>query len=293
MKRSDLVLSLGQRLFLLLCMFLICYVLTVVLSYLTSRALVARPAAALRIGALIQDVVTFIIPAVACSVFVCRRPASMLCLQKPGPVMLLLVALMLAVSVPLQEAVIYWNYHIALPESMAAFEEVSRSLEDTAFSTMKVLLGDTGTGGLILNLLVVGVAAGFAEELFFRGCFQRLLVTGGVNVHLAIWAVAACFSALHLQFFGFVPRMLLGAYFGYLLLWTGSIWVPVTAHVLNNMIFVFTAWLHVRSNGIDALTNDPSMWSLWPTLGSAAATGAVLYAMWRLRQSAEHSGDTA
>ena len=40
--------------------------------------------------------------------------------------------------------------------------------------------------------------------------------------------------------------MLLGAYFGYLLIWTGSLWAPVAAHMLNNMMFVLTAWLQVR-----------------------------------------------
>ncbi len=293
MKRTDLVLSLGQRLFLLLCMFLICYVITAVLSFVLGNVLGDKPAAALRMSAVVQDVVAFIIPAVATSVIVCRNPAALLCLNTPGLKMLFLVVAMLFVSIPAQEAVIYWNYNISLPESMAGFEELSRSLENTAFETLKVMLGETGTGSLILNLLIVGVAAGFAEEILFRGCFQRLLVTGGVNVHVAIWIVAFCFSALHMQFFGLVPRMLLGAYFGYLLLWSGSIWVPVAAHTLNNMMYVLTMWNQVRDGGVESLNSDPTLWNVWTTLGSVVFTIGILYLMWKMRTSAKHGGDAA
>lgn len=293
MKRSDLVLTLGQRLFLLMCMFLICYGLTMVLSFVLGNVFAARPAVALRMSAMVQDVVAFIVPAVATSVIVCRNPAALLCLSTPRLKMMVLVMAMLFVSVPVQEAVIYWNYNISLPESMSGFESMSRSLENAAFATLKVMLGDTGIGSLILNLLIIGVAAGFAEELLFRGCFQRLLVTGGVNVHVAIWLVAFVFSALHMQFFGFVPRMLLGAYFGYLLLWSGSIWVPVIAHTLNNMIYVLAMWNQVRHSGMEALSNDPSLWNIWATLGSAVFTVGVLFLMWKLRDSGKHSGYAA
>lgn len=289
MKRSDLVLTLGQRLFLLLCIFLICYALTMVLSFVFGNVFAGRLVVAMRMSAILQDVVAFIIPAIATSVIVCRNPAALLCITTPRLKMLALVVAMLVVSVPAQEAVIYWNYNISLPESMSGFEELSRSLENTAFESLKVMLGEMGTGALLLNILIIGVAAGFAEEILFRGCFQRLLVTGGVNVHVAIWLVAFVFSALHMQFFGLVPRMLLGAYFGYLLLWSGSLWVPVTAHMLNNIIYVVAMWNQVRVDGIDSLSNDPTLWNVWITLGSVAFTALVLFFMWKYRESGQHS----
>lgn len=293
MKRTDLVLTLGQRLFLLLCMFLICYMLTMVLSFVLGNVLSDKPATALRMSAIVQDVVVFIIPAVATSVIVCRNPAALLCLNTPRIKILFLVVVMLFVSIPAQEAVIYWNYNISLPESMSGFEKMSRSLEEAASATLRVMLGETGIGALVLNILIVGVAAGFAEELLFRGCFQRLLVTGGVNVHAAIWIVAFCFSALHMQLFGFVPRMLLGAYFGYLLLWSGSIWVPVVAHTLNNMMYVLSAWNTARTAGVESLSDDPVLWNIWATLGSVAFTAGILFLMWKLRPSGKHGGDAA
>lgn len=72
------------------------------------------------------------------------------------------------------------------------------------------------------------------EEFFFRGALQRLIGKWNPNPHFVIWNAAILFSAFHLQFYGFIPRMLLGAYLGYLLLWTRSIWIPVFAHFINN-----------------------------------------------------------
>ena len=164
--------------------------------------------------------------------------------------------------------------------SLSAFENVARALEDAAFTTMKNLLANDSVAALAVNILIVGVLAGISEELLFRGCFQRLLTTGGVNKHLAVWIVAICFSAMHFQIFGFVPRTLLGAYFGYLLLWTRSLWVPVAAHILNNVMFVISAWLQIRTEGIESLDNTPSLWPVWLTVASTAATAFSLYLIW-------------
>ncbi len=284
MKRTDLVLTLPQRLLLLFCFFLICYILTAVTSYILGRVMAGRMEAAIRISALIQDILAFIVPAVGTAVFVSRRPADLLCIRRaPGLGMLLLVLVMMFVSVPLQEAICWWNYNIKFPESMAGLESSLRMLEEMASDTMRAMMADTSVSALIINILIIGIAAGVSEELIFRGCFQRLLTTGGVNVHLAIWLVAFFFSALHMQLFGFVPRMLLGAYFGSLLLWSRSLWVPVAAHALNNTVYVISAWLQVRSEGVESVTAEPTLWSFWPTAASLVLTAATLYFMRSLR----------
>lgn len=277
MKKSDFVLTLGKRLFLLLCLFLICYLLTTAVSYLVINLLPHNMPAALRIGALAQDVIAFIIPAVATAVIICRRPAELLCItRKPSAMSLILLTLTLIVSIPFQEWIIDWNNNISFPQSLADLEQTLRALETQAFETMKILLANPSPAALVLNILVIGVGAAFAEEILFRGCFQRLLTTGGVNAHLAIWLVAFCFSAMHMEFFGLVPRMLLGAFFGYLLLWTGSLWTPITAHFLNNTAYVVTAWLQVRAAGPDAITEEPSSWPWWATLISLALTALAI-----------------
>lgn len=278
MKQKDLALSLPLRLILLLCFFLAGYAITAVATFVVSKLCSDNMPAALRISAVIQDLFAFIIPSIAAALMITRRPADFLCLRKkPGIFALIAVAIILIISIPAQEIIIDWNNNIKLPESMAAFGEMARALENQAAETMKLMMSDTSIGALIVNILIVGVFAGLSEELLFRGCFQRILTTGGVNVHVAIWSVAFCFSALHMQFFGFVPRMLLGAYFGYLLLWTGSVWVPATAHIINNVVYVATAWWQARVYGVDAISDEPSNWPIYVVVLSVIFTAAALY----------------
>lgn len=283
MKKSDLVLNPGQRLLLLLFTFIICFMLTMACSYLIGRVFSGNVPAALRLSALAQDVIAFIFPAVITAVMVTRRPAELLCIMhSPQLLILIFVAAVTAVSIPLQENIIYWNYNISLPESMKGFENFARQMEDSANESLKVLVGDGSGSSLVLNILIIGVAAAFAEELLFRGCFLRLLTTAGVNGHIAVWTVAFFFSAMHMQLFGFVPRLLLGAYFGYLLLWTKNFWVPFAAHLLNNVMYVVVACRQVRTGGAGALDAEPHTWSWWLTAISIVATSAALYGIYKV-----------
>ena len=107
-----------------------------------------------------------------------------------------------------------------------------------------------------------------AEELTFRGVLQNLfevkdetLKKKGNRVHIAIWCSAILFSAIHMQFYGFLPRMLMGALFGYALVWTGSLWIPILMHFTNNAMAVILYFLAIRSgwdmDKVDTIgTND-------------------------------------
>ena len=99
------------------------------------------------------------------------------------------------------------------------------------------LMGTDTIGSIIMSILIIGLLAGFSEN-FFRGALQRLLSTAGRNIHVAVWLTAFIFSAVHMQFYGFVPRMLLGAMFGYMAVWSGSLWIAVIAHATNNSLVV-------------------------------------------------------
>lgn len=278
MKRSDFNIPLAQRLLLLLCIFLVCYVITAVLAYLLGRIMTGRPEAALRISTMLQDLLVFIVPAIATAVVSCRKPDKLLLINRFSGIWTLpLVALVMLVSIPAQEWLIHWNENISLPEALSSIEDMMRTFEANASETMMLLLSDTSVGALIVNILIIGVAAGFSEELFFRGSIQRLLCTGGINPHTAIWATAFVFSALHMQFFGFFPRLLLGAYFGYLLYWTGSIWVPVFAHILNNTIYVITAWMYLRLHPGSAIENGSLQWGVIMIALSSVLTAATLF----------------
>jgi hypothetical protein len=81
------------------------------------------------------------------------------------------------------------------------------------------------------------------EELLFRGALQNVLVEWTKKTHLSVWITAIIFSALHAQFYGFLPRMLLGVILGYTYIWSGSLWLPMLFHFLNNGLAVLFSYL--------------------------------------------------
>lgn len=126
------------------------------------------------------------------------------------------------------------NSNMRLPEWMSGIEEWMKDSEDKAAELTDAFLKVNTLGGLFFNLFMIAVLPAIGEELLFRGVIQRIFTKMTKSHHWGIWISAILFSALHLQFYGFIPRMLLGVLFGYLLVWSGSLWLPVAAHFVNN-----------------------------------------------------------
>ncbi len=236
----QLTLTLNKRLLLLLCTVVVGFFITGVLAALLMAAF-SPTTFVVRMVTMLQDILVFILPPVATALIVTRRPAALLCLDsRPGPLPALLWMLLIVVSIPAMNVVVAANASLPLPPGL---RDMLLAAENHAADTIAVLCGPHTVGNLIVSVLIVGVMAGVGEELLFRGGLQRMLTTGGGNPHTAIWVTAAVFSLVHFQMLGFVPRMLLGAMFGYALWYTGSIWVPMLMHTLNNTIYVVSQWV--------------------------------------------------
>lgn len=230
--------SFGKRLTLFICITVMCYLCGSLLIGLLIHFKGATTAM-LRISAVLQDVIIFIVPAILTAVLITRLPARFLSIEHaPRKFDWILACLVLLVSIPLINAIVAWNESIVMPDCLSGVERWMRQAEEAAKVSIGNLIGGTGIGSLIVSILIVGVLAGLSEEIFFRGGMQRLFSTGGLNAHAAIWLVAFIFSATHLQFYGFFGRLLLGAYFGYLLYWFGNLWIPVIVHILNNTLYL-------------------------------------------------------
>ena len=161
------------------------------------------------------------------------------------------VVTMMIVSMPALNYIIHLNESIDLPDS--AIETWFRNTEAAARAVTDVLLGAGSPGALLLSIAIAGVLTGFGEELFFRGAQQGIFLTRGINGHVGVWLTAVIFSALHFQFYGFIPRMLLGAFFGYLA-WKGrSLWLPVLAHALNNTLAIVSGYIALHYPGMAQL----------------------------------------
>lgn len=156
------------------------------------------------------------------------------------------VIVLVIAFMPLNGLIIEWNQGLDLPDTLAPIERWMRAKEDELGELTKYLTKFSMPGQLLLALLVIAVLPAIGEEVLFRGVLQRRFGEWTRNAHVGIWLAAAVFSAIHLQFYGFLPRLLLGALFGYLYLWSGNIWVPILAHFVNNGFTVLMVYLRQR-----------------------------------------------
>lgn len=161
-------------------------------------------------------------------------------------ILLLMTVLIMFSSGPLLELSAELNKSMKLPAFLKGLEEWMLSKELEMAEMTKQLLKMNSTGVLLFNILMLAIIPAVGEELIFRGCLQKIFSRWTGNKHIAIWVTAIIFSAIHVQFYGFLPRMLLGALFGYLLIWSKSIWIPILAHFLNNAVAVMTAYFYQR-----------------------------------------------
>jgi len=126
------------------------------------------------------------------------------------------------------------NSAMHLPHWLSGVEKWMVEQEDKADNLIDIFISRTTFPGMILNLIMIAILPAIGEELIFRGVFQKIFIKLFKSGHIAIWFMAILFSTLHFQFFGFVPRLILGVVFGYLFFWSGNLWLPIMSHFVNN-----------------------------------------------------------
>lgn len=201
----------------------------------------------------LQHMSIFLIPSLLISYLMTQNIAEYTGLNKnPGLFMIIITALLVVFLIPVTSYLGFLNSKMLLPEGMSGLELWMQQKEDQAMNLTSLLIRADSVGVLIINLIVLALIPSIGEELLFRGVFQQIFFKWFRSGHLAVWITAIIFSAIHLQFFGFLPRLVLGVVFGYLFLWTKNIWFPVIAHFINNAVPVivayFSGWEEINAN---------------------------------------------
>ena len=196
-----------------------------------------------------QSVGVFIIPSFLLAYIFNENYLDYLKLKKgPHIICIVLSVISIIIAIPVINYISYLNSGIELPESMGILEDKIVAMENEANQIMESFLDTISLKGFIVNLIMICILPSIGEELLFRGIFQRLFTEWTRNVHIGVILAAFLFSFIHFQFFGLLPRLLLGIYFGYLLVWSKTIWLPVIAHFTNNTFAV--AYYHFSSSNI-------------------------------------------
>lgn len=168
--------------------------------------------------------------------------------------------LIFGVSYPAIAVIAQWNEQIVLPDSLTGVENWMRQMEDAAKDVTDLFLSGETLSDLFLNLLIIAAAAAFVEEIFFRGALQQHIEKWLRNGHVAVWTAAFIFSAIHLQFYGFFPRLIMGAVLGYLFLYSRNLWIPMLYHFVNNAAVVVITYFWGESNFLEQLEDKPLTW---------------------------------
>jgi uncharacterized protein len=212
---------------------------------------------------IVQSLTFFIIPAIILNYILFKPEKNFITTGKfPHILLIVLVIITLLVSSPIIELLVKWNSAMKFPSFMAGIEIKFQQLESSAAVLTEKLLSGTKITDYLFNLVMVAIIPAIGEEFLFRGVFQRILAEWSKNIHVAIILASILFSAFHLQFYGFIPRFLLGLFFGYLFYWKGNIWLAVFAHFINNFVAVTSDFLDKNSfknlsDSLDTLQAKP------------------------------------
>jgi membrane protease YdiL (CAAX protease family) len=186
----------------------------------------------------------FIIPAILFALLFIKNPIQQLKLDKSLKLTnVIWVILLFATLLPAINWLVEWNSSMDLPQALNGLEEWMKASESRAMEMTKAFLQMEGQADLFINIFLIALLPAVGEELIFRGIVQQTINKNSGSYHWGIWISAILFSALHMQFNGFLPRMLLGAFFGYLFVWSGNLWLPILAHFINNATAVIVSYI--------------------------------------------------
>ncbi len=190
---------------------------------------------------LITSVFIFIVPPLLLSYFEGGNLFNNLDLRKKIKRQnVLLIILIMLFSQILVAVSMQWNLEIinSLKSFIPSVVESMKLMEENAKTITEAFLKMENTSDLLFNLFLIAFIPAIGEEMVFRGVLQKKLHSILQSTHLAIFVSSFIFSAIHMQFFGFLPRFILGIILGYLFYYSKNLWMPIIAHFINNALAV-------------------------------------------------------
>lgn len=235
----------------------------------------------LRFAQISGQISGFLIPPLFYAALVKEKPLDSLGFKKM-PVWALLGIVAMFTVLPFNSLLTEWNEGFTLPESMAGIEELLRTTEELAERVMTQLVSVDTIGGLIINILMIGALAAVSEELLFRSVIQPFSIKVCKNAFAGIAVTAVLFSAVHFEFYGFIPRIVLGFMLGYMYHVSGSIWTSMLMHFVNNATIVVLYYLSFNDIVEMDVEKFGSSENAVVIIGSLVMTVAIFVACQRL-----------
>ena len=228
----------------------------------------------------LQGVFLFIVPAL---VFLFLKNKSIGQIFKPKKSFSTYVAgfYIMLVAAPLVGWLFLINQNMHLPAAMQGIEAWMRTAEAQAAEATKIFTAANSIGVLLINILVIAILPGLGEELIFRGVLQNIFKEKLYNKHIAIFLTGIIFSAIHVQFLGFLPRALMGIVLGYLYEYSGSLTISIIAHCTNNALAAIAAYLYQNQ----MTNNDLGEFADYPLWSVVVSTILVVGCLWSVKRN--------
>ncbi len=239
-----------------------------------------------RVLLMFQHLGMFVVPSIVFAALVSTNWRNYLGFIPVKPLFAIGAIIVMVSSLPAINALSWLNMQLQFPDFMSGVEDVFGGMEEGAAELTKAITQTDNPWIFIFNIVVVAMLPAIGEEMIFRGALMPILIKWTGKKHTGVWISAALFSAMHMQFYGFLPRMMLGALLGYLFLWSRSLWTPIIAHFTNNALAVFLLYMMSKgeiSEDIDTFT--PSGSDLILLMLSVVLVTGILYGLNRIKSN--------
>lgn len=235
---------------------------------------------AMRVSQVVSTICWLLISSLSYLYLFQKDPKRFLKIGAPKGLLLFLLTIVLIIVVqPLVGFFGHLNQSIVFPDSLAPIENIFKSIEELTSKMIARMISDKSVIGVILNVLIIAGLAAIVEEIFFRGCLQQLIARIVKNIHVAVWVSAIIFSAVHMEFYGFLPRVLLGAMLGYLYVYTANLWIPIIAHFVNNFMSIVLQTIYYGTEEYDSIEKFDMESAVWLLPGSIILTALTCIAI--------------
>lgn len=239
----------------------------------------------LKITQIFQSIGLFVVPPILLAFLFSKKIFNYLGFKKNVNFSsLILSGAVMIVALPFINLTAEINQALTLPDSLSWLDQMMRDAESNAENITKLFLGTNSISSFLINLFMMAIIPAIGEELTFRGLLQKSL-SKKMNIHIAIFLSAFTFSFIHFQFFGFLPRFLMGVFFGYIFYWSGNLWLTIFAHFINNGSAVLLSFIY----GVDGIATDTGTFSnsdnyLFYIVSSIILTAGFIYSIYYLEK---------
>jgi membrane protease YdiL (CAAX protease family) len=247
---------------------------------LVSKDLVYSPELIARFkwAQVIYATIAFLVPALLLGYFSAPDMLPYIGLQKSIAPVLILSAIVLIVAI---QPFVGWlgelNSHIKFGSAQKIIEE----MEEASTKSMNFFLQMKSLGDLIINLLIMALLPAFAEELFFRGSMQRVLLRLSGKPWVAILVSSLVFALLHNTFTKIIPIFTLGIMLGIIYHFTRNLWYTVIIHFINNAFAVLSVYYANKSEFLKKMSDDSLSVPVYGALVSLIIGVGIIYFMKR------------